>query len=345
MKRDPAPPAPVKPSPITDLAVGDGAACGRVGDDWWCWGATEPRVVRGEEMEDVELTVAPPHVVPWMRGATQVVLGYRLLCALKPEGSVWCLGDRLAFGQRPAERLPVVDTGDDLGYGTTIPLEMALPKASALATSNAVTCARTRAGGTQCFGWAPEALSLPWKAAQLRMRSVAVTTSELCVLAEDSSVWCASKGAPLRKLLDGVEQLAAGDAHVCARRGREVWCWGRGALGSPGVYGDGATKEDQPTPTQVRGLPPARELWVGQATSCAIAEDFRAWCWGYSEHDAPEPIGREVGPRPVAALAGLSRGAMRGATGCAFDREERLVCWGVGERPVRVHEMGIGEGR
>jgi alpha-tubulin suppressor-like RCC1 family protein len=342
VQRDPAPPPPTKPSPITDLVVGDAAACGRIGEDWWCWGATEPREVRGEEMEDVELRDAPPHVVPWMHGAKQVVLGYRLLCALKGDGSVWCLGDRTAFGQMPAERLPVVDAGDYYGYGTTDPLEMALPKASWLASSNLVTCARTRAGGTQCFGYAPGALSLPWKASGLRMRSIAATTSELCVLVEDGSVWCVSKGTNPRKLLDGVDQLAGGFAHACARRGGAVWCWGRGAPASPGVYGDGATREDQPTPRKVEGLPPVRELWVGLATSCAVTEDFRTWCWGYSERYASDPIGREVGPRPVAVLAGLSRGAMHETTGCAFDREGRLVCWGVGESPERVHEIVIG---
>jgi alpha-tubulin suppressor-like RCC1 family protein len=81
------------------------------------------------------------------------------------------------------------------------------------------------------------------------------------------------------------EEIAAAGAHTCARRGDgTVLCWGdnqRGQIGAEATQVCPSTALGcNPTPTLVADLPPIAELGLGDANTCGLAVDRRAFCWG-----------------------------------------------------------------
>src|SRR5262249_60065305 len=82
---------------------------------------------------------------------------------------------------------------------------------------------------------------------------------------------------PVRVMnLGGVDVLAAGLAHTCARRtDGSVWCWGDNSSGQIAVE----MMAFSTTPVRVSvlssGLP-----GLGDAHSCVSSGDGSVWCWG-----------------------------------------------------------------
>ena len=130
---------------------------------------------------------------------------------------------------------------------------------------------------------------------------VAVTRGAVCVLVASGRVRCAGESeygelGPVareeggvwkrgRRVTGGIalveipglaeiEQVVAGNFHVCARtRDGFVYCWGGNGCGQLGVEGPAV----RPTPARVELPRPAREL-VG--STCARLGDGTIWCWG-----------------------------------------------------------------
>lgn len=84
--------------------------------------------------------------------------------------------------------------------------------------------------------------------------------------------------------LPPVVQISAGSSHACARTlAGEVLCWGHNSFGQLGFENHNIHDSEQPTPTKVEGLPPARAVAAGFHFTCALAgegEQLQAWCWG-----------------------------------------------------------------
>src|SRR5262245_6410704 len=83
---------------------------------------------------------------------------------------------------------------------------------------------------------------------------------------------------PTSSAADVFTDVAAGDAHSCAIRNGDVWCWGSndaGQLGNPAVADVAAS------PVEVVGLPlPAEHIAAGGDHTCAVLEDTQVYCWG-----------------------------------------------------------------
>nr|HMR08977.1 chromosome condensation regulator RCC1 [Polyangiaceae bacterium] len=78
----------------------------------------------------------------------------------------------------------------------------------------------------------------------------------------------------------GVEQIALGGEHSCARMaGGTVRCWGQNAAGQ---LGDGTT-DDKLSPTPIPGLSVV-EIALGGYHSCARLKDGSVYCWGENDH-------------------------------------------------------------
>ncbi|HSJ24846.1 MAG TPA: hypothetical protein VK929_09275 [Longimicrobiales bacterium] len=130
-------------------------------------------------------------------------------------------------------------------------------------------------------------------------------------------------------------QLALGLHHSCGLTvaGR-AYCWGRNDMGQlgTGVPGD-ATPTPQPVDTPVLFT----SLWSGTGTTCGIAADGAAYCWGESGlgQAGSEPLMRcpsnnqGCTPRPEAVVGNLrfSRIAIRAASACGL-AEDGVYCWG-----------------
>jgi alpha-tubulin suppressor-like RCC1 family protein len=73
------------------------------------------------------------------------------------------------------------------------------------------------------------------------------------------------------------DELAAGQFHMCARTGGNVWCWGDNNYGA---VGNGSVGPDVLRATQVEGIDDAIELAAGGAVSCALRANGQLLCWG-----------------------------------------------------------------
>lgn len=89
------------------------------------------------------------------------------------------------------------------------------------------------------------------------------------------SVVLESPGVPL----SGIDQVACGTGHVCARDGVGAFCWGFGASGQ---IGNGRADVDNATPAEARNRSGvfATAVFAGGRQSCARMNDGSVWCWG-----------------------------------------------------------------
>jgi alpha-tubulin suppressor-like RCC1 family protein len=130
--------------------------------------------------------------------------------------------------------------------------------------------------------------------------------------------------------IDGVEQVAVGEFHVCLRL----------ATGTITCFSDGAVKHDGFMRSFERTILPevndAVDLCAGYMQACAVRANGDVWCWGdpYSSSvhiGSIEPPGVRVRlPEPAKKVScGKS-------SSCAVLRSGRIACWGdhnYGARP------------
>jgi len=132
--------------------------------------------------------------------------------------------------------------------------QVAQVPAAAIAAGLSDTCALTRAGGVECWGYnGDDQLG----DAQTRDSPTPVQVSGLA---------------------SGVTVLAEGQRNACAiMRGGGVKCWGAGYYGA---LGDGTTTRHR-TPVDVSGLASGvRAISAGSDDACAVTTAGAAKCWG-----------------------------------------------------------------
>jgi alpha-tubulin suppressor-like RCC1 family protein len=140
----------------------------------------------------------------------------------------------------------------------------------------------------------------------------------------------------------GVNAIAAGGSHTCARIGKgRVRCWGDGLAGELG-YGNANSLGDNETAASagdvnVGGL--VMQIAAGSGHTCAVLQSGRVRCWGAAS------AGRlgygnttNVGDTGPPALAGdvvigapVSQVATGGAHTCALLASGNVRCWGSNE--------------
>jgi alpha-tubulin suppressor-like RCC1 family protein len=78
--------------------------------------------------------------------------------------------------------------------------------------------------------------------------------------------------------LAGVQQLVAGDSHICALMAAgTVACWGYNGMGELGI---GADVVASTTPVTVPDLTGVIEVAAGGQSTCARRSDGEVFCWG-----------------------------------------------------------------
>lgn len=126
-----------------------------------------------------------------------------------------------------------------------------------------------------------------------------------CALASEGAAWCWGQGS-LGQLGNGAtlaqttpapvaggitfRSLAAGSNHVCGvTAAGAAWCWGYDDYGELGLT-TGACNNNlrffrcSDVPMAVQGAPALDSIVVAAYTSCGLARDGAAWCWGLNDH-------------------------------------------------------------
>jgi alpha-tubulin suppressor-like RCC1 family protein len=174
-----------------------------------------------------------------------------------------------------------------------------------------------------------------------------------CALAADGAAWCWGQGSlgqlgnhatiaqttPAR-VAGGITfgSLAAGSSHVCGvTAAGAVWCWGYDDYGELGLV-TGACNNNlrffscSDVPMAVPGAPPLDSIVAAAFTTCGLARDGAAWCWGLNDH-GQRGTGGPVGvatDTPARVVGGLTFQAITLDVNhaCARTAGGILYCWG-----------------
>ncbi len=131
-------------------------------------------------------------------------------------------------------------------------------------------------------------------------------------------------------------KLATGQNFSLAlKKDGTVWAWGRNDRGQ---LGDG-TKNNNPTPAQVMGLPPIVDIAATSRASYAVGYDGSLWIWGSTYDLNATDLGNYDALNPV-VVPGISEITVISAGKLhvlAIDENKNLYAWGSGENGKLGH--------
>ncbi|MCB9587698.1 MAG: hypothetical protein H6718_20010 [Polyangiaceae bacterium] len=214
---------------VEQLSAGGYHSCALIRDgSVECWGRGG-RGALGHGFDDSEV----PLKVAGLPKAQQVVAGRNNSCALTFEGEVYCWG---------AETTGIL--GAQTEHSVATPVRIQFPSAvTRLASATAdQACALLDDGRLFCWGSSgDERIDFPMeKSLEQPLSDIHLGGNQSCGITSSQELGCWESGyvepyaeAPA---LSGVEQVSAGQGHVCARTADEVWCWGSTQYGQTGGY-------------------------------------------------------------------------------------------------------------
>ncbi len=282
-------------SGVAALAVGRDHACAITpAGGVVCWGFGGYGQLGNNSLASSSQPVA---VAGLSSGVVAVAAGEYHCCAVKAGGAVQC------WGLNDAGQL-----GDDSTTNSSIPVDVIGEAAgiTAITAGGRHTCARSSAGGVQCWG--------ANSSGQLGNGSTSPSWTPFVVFG-----------------LSSVRAVSAGGSHTCALTSTTgaVWCWG--ANGNSQI-GDGATT-NRLSPVQVAALTSsAAAIAGGGAHTCVVMSGSGASkCWGWNFYGQVGNDSKTDVWTPVDVF-GLSSGvsAVSGGTfhTCVSLSGGGVKCWG-----------------
>ncbi len=280
---------------VLTVSAGEAHTCAvRPTGEALCWGAGQNGRLGEGRTEDR----AAPVVVRLPAGLVEVRAGGAHSCGRTVDREVWCWG-RGDVGQ--------LGTGELGDRPQPVPVR-ALAAVDQLALGAAHACAISR-GRVLCWGAGDRGQN------------------------GQPNLTQAIEPVVVGGGLEGVVEIAAGEAHSCARTGAgEVLCWGAGESGQLG----GPAIAARPAPAKVAlpaGLAP-QALALGRRHSCALVAGGRVFCWGDGSDGqlgAGEGIRTSAAPLEVPGVAGARALAAGASHTCVLDAGDRLLCWGASD--------------
>ncbi|XYH97428.1 RCC1 domain-containing protein [Sorangium sp. So ce1128] len=133
-------------------------------------------------------------------------------------------------------------------------------------------------------------------------------------------------------LAAGVDEVAAGDRHTCARKGVEVYCFGNDYNGAVGISYFGPVPEPK-----LVAVPQVMHIDVGRERSGAVSGDARElMMWGVPHLGDG---GTMLSPQPVYAdIDGVAQLAVGYDHTCALKTTGEVLCWGENNHG----QLGVG---
>ncbi len=243
-------------------------------------------------------------------------------CAVRADGRAVCWGEggqgQIGDGAREDRTTPSTVSG--------------LVGAVEIAAGGGHTCARTQAGRLRCWG----------------SRTVGQLGDGLPLVGAPAEFGLTPADVPS---ISAASQVAAGDAHTCARvAGGAVRCFG---INDTGELGDGELERSS-VARPVAGITGATQIALGASHGCARLGDGAVECWGSNEHSqlgrasSPERCGGiECSRTPIAVpgLSGVVELALASNRTCARLSSGDVRCWGffadgVKRAPTEVPGLG-----
>lgn len=157
-------------------------------------------------------------------------------------------------------------------------------------------------------------------------------TTPACVLAVALAIGCGGSQDPTPPATPfELATIATGAGDTCGLTAAgTAWCWGVGGSGRLGV-GPGLAG-DQIVPTRVAGGLAFTSISPGDVSTCAIASDGRAFCWGQDSGalgtGATPPDAAVVTPAPVGGTLRFKSIASGNRHACAIELSGDAYCWG-----------------
>lgn len=236
---------------------------------------------------------------------------------------------------------------------TALPPEALVPLKgmTAISAGGLHTCALTREGGVQCWGYnsngelgdgTTEARYVPVDVAGLTSGVIIAVTAgqdHTCALTASGGVKCWGNNyngqlgdgstedslvpVDVVGLTNGVIAIAASSDHTCAVTvSGGVKCWGFNAWGLAGED----TVDSSSTPVDVNGLAGVTGITAGENHTCALTGEGGVKCWGATGFLGLASF--DNGPVDVPGLADGVTAIAAGAGHTCAVKGDRVLCWG-----------------
>ncbi len=302
------------PLPDGQLVAGYYHTCALASDNKaYCWGRNNNGQLGDNSTTQRNTPVAVSQgALPTGATISQLAGGYYHTCALASDSKAYCWGNN-TFGQlgdnsTTQRNSPVAVAQGALPTGATIrQLVAGYFHICALASDNKAYCWGSNGNGelgdnstTQRL--TPVAVAQGALPAGATIRQLVAGYFYTCALASDNKAYCWGQNS-FGQLGDNsttqrltpvavaqgalpagatIRQLVAGNSHTCALASdNKAYCWGRN---NNGQLGDNSTTDRlTPVPVAQGALPTGatiRQLVAGNAHTCALASDNKAYCWG-----------------------------------------------------------------
>ncbi len=290
-------PMPAMGGGLSDLFAGAHQTCATIAAGAECAGRGDQGQLGDGSSADSSV---PVRATAFAAAPVQVASGEAFLCALLPDGGVWCVGDG-THGE----------LGDGASHASVVPVQARLAKAAqAVAAFDVHACALLVDGTVSCWG-----------------------DDSFGQLGDGQAASGAGAPAPPGVVvgLAGATAIGVGVEHSCALVGGAtsgaVWCWGGNESGQ---LGDGTTTS-RARPVRVQGATGATLLAVGGFHACAgLLDAGVVACWGKGG-SGELGDGRSTNASTPVAVVGISYPESLAAGGfhtCALVASPNVVCWG-----------------
>jgi len=319
-------------------------------------------------------------------------------CAIALNGRAYCWGSgnngKLGNGSTANSRVPVaVNTSGVLAGKTIKQISAGENHTCVIASDDRAYCWGGNKNGQLGNGSTansnvPVAVNMSGVLAGKTIKQMSVEFSTSCVVASDNKVYCwgnnskgqlgngstANSNVPVAVNMSGVlagktiKEVTTGGFHTCALdTSNKMYCWG---LNSSGRLGGGLTStlSNVPVAVNMSGVlagKTIKQMSTGYSSTCAIASDDRAYCWG-SGNNGQLGNGSTADSRvPVAVnMSGVLAGKTikqilaGGDHGCVVASDDKMYCWGLNNNgelgnnssvnssvPVAVNTDGVLAGK
>ena len=355
---------------IRQIAAGNSHTCAVASDNKaYCWGLNTNGQVgdNGTTQRTIPVAVTTTNI-PAAASVIQVSAGGTHSCLITTDYKGFCWGNngngRLGDNSSTQRLLPTaVNQGQITAGETLIQISAGTSHTCAVASNNKSYCWGMGTNGrigdnTTSNRLTPYALNTTG-AISSTATIVQITSGDTftCAISHTYSSYCWGNNAT-NQLGDGtttqslisvavsqgnipagalVRQISSGTSHTCTLASdHKIYCWG---LNTSGQLGDNSTT-DRSTPVAVSAIQNANNLIALQVSSgdghvCALASDYKAYCWG---NGAGGRLGNSSTSNSATPVA-VSQGAMPAGTTflqivastngtCGLGSDYKAYCWG-----------------